>query len=87
VNDQDEVARVTGERPFLTDDGTYQERSWKGTWHHYERRDGLRVPTEGEVAWIHPEGEGAYWRGHIESIDYQFSDRNDVDARRPLDSP
>ena len=87
VNDQDEVARVTGTRPFLTDDGTYEDRPWKGTWRRYERRGGLRVPTEGEVGWIHPEEERAYWRGHIESIDYQFSDRNDVDARRSLDSP
>jgi hypothetical protein len=72
VNDRDEVGRVTGKRPFLTDDGTYEDRPWKGTWRHYERRDGLRVPTGGEVAWIHPEGEVPYWRGRMERIEYQF---------------
>jgi len=85
VNDRDEVERVTGKRPFLTDDGTYEERPWKGTWRHYKRRDGLCVPTEGEVAWIHPEGAVAYWRGHMETIEYQFTDRNDPDARHSSD--
>jgi hypothetical protein len=87
VNDQDEVERVTGKRPFLTDDGTYEERSWKGTWRNYERRGSLRVPTEGEVAWIHPEGAVAYWRGHMESIEYQFVNHDDLDAQRMPDSP
>lgn len=73
-NDQNEVERVTGKRPFLTDDGTYEERPWKGTWRNYEHRNGLHVPTDGEVAWIHPEEEVAYWRGHVDSIEYQFAD-------------
>jgi len=41
-----------------------------------QRRDGLRVPTEGEVAWTHPAGEAAYWRGRMEAIEYQFADRD-----------
>jgi hypothetical protein len=87
VNDQDEVARVTGTRPFLTDDGTYEDRRWKGTWRQYEHRDGLRVPTAGEVAWVQSAEEVAYWRGRIHAIDYQFADRATLDARRPSDSP
>lgn len=87
VNDRDEVECVTGERPFLTDDGTYEDRPWKGTWHNYERRDGLRVPTDGEVAWISPSGEDPYWRGHMETIDYQFVDCNDLDVQCTSDSP
>jgi hypothetical protein len=71
-NDQNEVERVTGKRPFLADDGTYENRAWKGTWRNYEQRRGLRVPTEGEVAWIRPKGETPYWRGHIERVEYQF---------------
>ncbi len=87
VNDQNEVGRVTGTRPFLEGDGAAERRPWKGTWRNYERRNGLRVPTAGKVAWIHPEGEVAYWRGHIESIDYRLADRDDVDTRRTPDSP
>ncbi|MEF8865508.1 MAG: DUF6544 family protein [Salinibacter sp.] len=75
----------TGKRPVLTDDGTCEERPRKGTRRNYERRNGLRVPTDGDVTWIHPEGAVAYCRGHIESIDYRLTDRDDVDARRTSD--
>jgi hypothetical protein len=71
VNDRDEVERVTGKRPFLKNDGTSERRPWKGTWHNYEEHHGLCVPTDGEVAWIHPHGEVSYWRGHIDSLDYR----------------
>lgn len=73
VNDRNEVERVTGKRPFLADDGTYVDRPWKGTWRNYEQRDGLRAPTEGEVAWIQPKGKVSYWRGHIDTIEYRFA--------------
>jgi len=69
-NDQGEVERVSGKRGFTKADGTSEYRSWKGYWHHYEERNGMQVPTEGEVAWIHPEGEVSYWQGHIRSIEY-----------------
>ena len=71
VNDQNEVERVTGKRPFLKDDGTTELRPWKGTWRNYERRMGMRVPTDGEVAWIYPEGEVSYWRGHMDCLTYR----------------
>lgn len=75
VNDRNEVEHVTGKRPFLTDDGTYVDRPWKGTWGHYQRRDGMLVPTDGEVAWTHPrDGEVSYWRGHMKTIEYRFVD-------------
>jgi hypothetical protein len=78
-NDRDEVARVRGTRGFLTEDGTYESRIWTGYWHHYEERGGFRVPTRGEVSWIHPAGEVSYWRGHISDIEYTTSSR----AARP----
>jgi hypothetical protein len=39
----------------------------------YELRDGMRVPIEGEVAWVFPEGQKSYWRGRITSIVYAFA--------------
>lgn len=72
VNDRNEVARVTGERSFTRDDGTSEYRPWIGYWRAYEERGGMRVPTEGEVAWIHPDaGEVSYWRGRIETVLYR----------------
>jgi len=55
VNERNEVARVTGERSFTRSDGTSTYRPWIGYWRAYEERNGMRVPTEGEVAWVHPD--------------------------------
>jgi hypothetical protein len=30
-----------------------------GQWSNYERRDGMCIPTEGEVAWLLPKGDEA----------------------------
>jgi hypothetical protein len=46
---------------------------WHGRFWNYEERNGMRVPLDGEVAWLLPEGEKPYWRGHITEIRYQFA--------------
>ena len=33
----------------------------------------MRVPQEGEVAWLQPEGEKPYWRGRTISSSYEFA--------------
>jgi hypothetical protein len=43
---------------------------WQGRFWNYEQRDGMLVPIDAEVAWMLPEGEKAYWRGHITHLDY-----------------
>lgn len=47
---------------------------WEGRWQAYESRDGMLVPTEGEVAWLLPEGRKPYWRGTVTGIQYQFAE-------------
>jgi hypothetical protein len=70
-NDRNEVARIAGERSFTREDGTSEDRPWTGYWRTYAARGGMRVPTSGEVAWVHPDdGEVSYWRGHMEAIEY-----------------
>ncbi len=46
---------------------------WRGRFWNYEERGGMRVPLDGEVAWLPPEGEKPYWRGHITEISYEFA--------------
>jgi hypothetical protein len=46
----------------------WQCRVW-----NYTERDGMRVPLEGEAAWIFPEGVKPYWRGKITSLAYEFA--------------
>lgn len=71
VNDRNEVEHVTGQRAFATDDGTYEYRPWRGYWKNYEEREGMHVPIDGEVAWVHSEEEVSYWRGHVDTVEYQ----------------
>lgn len=47
---------------------------WEGRWSNYQWRNGMRVPTEGEVAWLLPQGRQPYWRGRIDRIAYTFAD-------------
>lgn len=46
---------------------------WEGRWSNYELRDGMRIPIEGEVAWVLPDGPKPYWRGRITRINYEFA--------------
>ncbi len=43
---------------------------WQGRFWNYAERGGMRVPLDGEVAWMLPEGAKPYWRGHITQIAY-----------------
>lgn len=46
---------------------------WRGRFWGYEERGGMRVPLDGEVAWLPPDGERPYWRGHITDLEYESS--------------
>ena len=46
---------------------------WQGHFWNYKQRGGMRVPLDGEVAWLPPEGELPYWRGHINEVSYEFA--------------
>ena len=45
---------------------------WEGRWSDVRIRDGMRVPTTGEVAWLTPQGRKPYWRGTVTSLTYEF---------------
>jgi hypothetical protein len=45
---------------------------WQGRFWSYEVRDGMKIPLEGEVAWMLPQGPRPYWRGRITDINYDF---------------
>ena len=61
----EERGRAVGEEVVQT--------PWRGRFWSYEERGGMLVPMSGEVAWLPPEGEEPYWRGHITKIHYEFA--------------
>lgn len=46
---------------------------WQGRFWNYTEHAGMRVPLDGEVAWLLPAGEKSYWRGCITEIAYEFA--------------
>ncbi|MBL8289132.1 MAG: hypothetical protein JNL85_14220 [Rubrivivax sp.] len=65
------IESVRAEDRGRTVDGRVVPTPWEGRLSNYQRRDGLLVPLEGEVAWLTPQGRLPYWRGTIEAIAYQ----------------
>lgn len=54
-------------------DGESIPTAWEGRFWNHQAIHGMRIPFDGEVAWLLPEGRQPYWRGHIETIDYEFA--------------
>ena len=70
VDENDEITRVTADRWYETDDGSFELRPWTGYFYDYHDVDGLRVPRSGEVEWNLPDGDLPYWRADIDAIEY-----------------
>lgn len=47
---------------------------WQGRFWNSVERARMRVPLDGEVAWLLPEGPRPYWRGRIAEIAYEFAE-------------
>lgn len=56
-------------------DGVLVATPWQGRYWGYAVRDGMRVPLNGEVEWLLPDGAKPYWRGRIQRIQYEMRTR------------
>jgi hypothetical protein len=52
-------------------EGAYVPTPWAGAYREYARVEGLRVPREGEVEWVLPEGRLSVWRGRVQRTEYE----------------
>jgi hypothetical protein len=57
-------------------DGAYLPTPWVCSYTSTAEVHGMHVPTEGEVAWILPEGRMPCWRGRISGHTYETVDKN-----------
>ena len=71
-NDAGLVESVHADARARTVDGRTTEAPWQGRHWNYQKRNSMLIPLDGEVAWLLPEGELAYWRGHVASIEHGF---------------
>ena len=51
---------------------------WEATWSAWGPRNGMRIPSAGEVAWVLPEGRLSYYRGRVTSVAYAFANADVV---------
>jgi uncharacterized protein DUF6920 len=72
-NEEGLIENVRAEARGRTVGGRVVSTPWQGRFWNYEERGGMRVPLDGEVAWVLPDGEKPYWRGHITEISYEFA--------------
>jgi hypothetical protein len=57
-------------RPRLVN-GAVTRTPWRVRVWAYEVRNDVRIPMEGEVTWLLPEGSNPYWRGRIITVGYE----------------
>jgi hypothetical protein len=65
------IGSVRAEARGRTVRGAVVATPWEGRWWNYEARDGMKVPLEGEVAWLLPGGPKPYWRGRVTRVEYE----------------
>jgi hypothetical protein len=54
-------------------DGKVVMLPWGGRMFNYQERGGMRVPSTAEAAWLPPDARKPYWRGTINTIDYEWA--------------
>src|SRR6202521_5257637 len=67
------IKSVLAEARGRTVAGVVIPTPWEVQWSNYELRDGMCIPTEGEVAWLFPGGPKPYFRARITSLRYDFT--------------
>jgi hypothetical protein len=72
-NDEGLIDTVRAESRGRTVGDKVVPTPWEGRFWSYEVRDGMRVPLEGEVSWMLPEGPKPYWRGRITVLAYELA--------------
>lgn len=72
-NDEGLIESVRSDARGRTTAGRIVPTPWQGRFWNYQDRAGMRVPLNGEVAWLLPEGARPYWRGEITAIVHEFA--------------
>jgi hypothetical protein len=73
-NDEGLIDAVRADDRGRTSAGRIVPTPWQGRFWNYQDRNGMRVPLNGEAAWLPPEGAEPYWRGEITGIVHEFAE-------------
>ncbi|MBC7897530.1 MAG: hypothetical protein H7066_19075 [Cytophagaceae bacterium] len=61
------VSRVFAEARGRAVGGSVVPTPWQGRWSEWSMRNGMKIPSAGEVEWLLPEGPQPYYRGRLAS--------------------
>ena len=67
------IESVRAEARGRTIPGTTIPIPWECRLSSHELRDGMRIPLEGEAAYLLPEGPKSYYRGRVTKLSYEFA--------------
>ncbi len=74
-DDQGLISSVHSDGRYREVDGVLVAAPWQGRYWAHEVRDNMLVPLDGEVEWLLADGAKPYWRGRIQRIQYEMSNR------------
>lgn len=74
-DDRGLISSVRSDGRYRAMEGVLVAVPWQGRFWGYEMRNDMLVPLEGEVDWLLSEGPKPYWRGRIQRIRYELSNR------------
>jgi hypothetical protein len=69
-DERGDPVRVEGARQRATESG-FVETPWVGTFSEHAEVSGFRIPLYGEVGWVIDGELVPYWRGRIQTVEYQ----------------
>jgi hypothetical protein len=73
-DDEGLITTVQAQDRFRAVDGKLIPTLWRGEFSEYAWRDGMRIPLEGEAAWMLEDGPNPYWRGRLTDVSYEWAD-------------
>jgi hypothetical protein len=73
-DDEGLITTVQAQERFRAVDGKLVPTLWQGKFSAYAWRDGMRIPMEGEVAWLLADRPHPYWRGSLTSVSYEWAE-------------
>lgn len=65
------IETVRAEARGRTVSGETEPTPWQGRFWNYQDVQGIRMPFDGEVAWLLPDGPYPYWRGHVTDVTWK----------------
>jgi hypothetical protein len=72
--DSGEVAGIYTPARWGTFGGGYKQMPWEGHFRDYRERDGVMVPTHGEVGWYIEDEWRVVWKGTVAAYQIRFRD-------------